>query len=235
MGTKKELRMAGGGGEGEARLHLAAGLARRNAAIRKNQLIADPHAVSICFHYAPATCYTAATFSLCRCPTMPEPKPRSVPLPLSGPAPVLDESVWYAQGLRFACTQCGNCCSGFPGYVWLTVEDMQRIADYLKIPLDTFTRTYVRRVGSRYSLTEKYNYDCTFLTRANGKSGCMIYPVRPMQCRTWPFWDDNLKSPAHWKHASERGGGCPGMCDAEAPHYPLAHIEKCHQHPESPR
>src|SRR5437763_101054 len=38
---------------------------------------------------------------------------------------------WYGAGLRFNCTQCGNCCSGGPGYVWLTVNDMQRIAQFL--------------------------------------------------------------------------------------------------------
>lgn len=159
-------------------------------------------------------------------------KPRSVPLPQSGPAPRLDDRVWYAEGLRFECTQCGNCCSGAPGYVWLTIADMERIADYLGLGFDDFSRTYVRRVGNRYSLTEKFNYDCVFLTRdAEGKSGCRIYPVRPMQCRTWPFWDDNLKSPSAWQRAS---GRCPGMCDAEAPKYELPHIEKCRQHPESP-
>src|ERR1035437_6963538 len=121
---------------------------------------------------------------------MPETKSRSVPLPQSGPAPTLDPSVWYANGLRFECTQCGNCCSGSPGYVYLTPDDMHRIAAYLKIPLDTFTRTYVRRVPGqdsngqpRYSLVEKFNYDCTFLTRdpkpgGGEKSGCRIYPVR---------------------------------------------------------
>jgi Fe-S-cluster containining protein len=163
-------------------------------------------------------------------------KPRSVALALSAVQPVIDENVWYAPGLRFACTQCGNCCSGGPGYVWLTEGDMERIADYLHISFDEFTRTYVRRIGNRYSLTEKYNYDCTFLTRdGQGKTGCMIYPVRPMQCKTWPFWEDNLKSPRAWKNASERGAGCPGMCDAAAPLYPLDHIERCRQHPESPR
>jgi Fe-S-cluster containining protein len=109
---------------------------------------------------------------------------------------------------------------------------MHRIANFLQISFDEFTRTYVRKVQGRYSLTEKYNYDCTFLTRdKRGRAGCMIYPVRPMQCRTWPFWDQNLKSGKAWKSASER---CPGMCDAEAPHYGLEHIEKCRQHPESP-
>ena len=162
----------------------------------------------------------------------PSAKPRSVPLPVSGPAPAIDETVWYARGLRFSCTQCGNCCSGAPGYVWLTHDDMHRIASYLQMPFDDFTRTYVRRVGNRYSLTEQFNYDCTFLTRdKEGKAGCMICPVRPMQCRTWPFWNDNLKAPSAWERAASR---CPGMCDADAPAYDLPHIEKCRQHPESP-
>lgn len=159
-------------------------------------------------------------------------KPRSVPLPMSGPAPVVDKEVWYRQGLRFDCSQCGNCCGGQPGYVWLTVSDMVKIADYLKLTLDQVTKAHVRRIGSRYSLTETHQYDCTFLTRdGKGKAGCGIYPVRPMQCRTWPFWDDNLKAPNAWERASAR---CPGMCDGDAPKYDIEHIEKCRQHPESP-
>jgi Fe-S-cluster containining protein len=157
---------------------------------------------------------------------------RCVPLPVSPTPPVIDKSVWYAEGLRFECSQCGNCCSGFPGYVWVTIEDMQRMADLLKVPFDEFTRRFVRKVGNKYSLVEKFNYDCVFLTRdKNGKGGCMVYSARPMQCRTWPFWNDNLKSPANWKKAA---GRCPGMCDAEAPRFELDHIEACRQHPESP-
>ena len=163
---------------------------------------------------------------------MSEKKPRSVPLPMSSTAPKLDKSVWYAEGLSFECTQCGNCCSGAPGYVWLTISDMEKMAEYLALDFDEFSSTYVRRVGNRFSLTEKFNYDCVFLTRDDrGKAGCSIYPVRPMQCRTWPFWDDNLKAANAWNRASDR---CPGMRDEKAPHYELEHIEKCRQHPESP-
>ncbi|HUO10267.1 MAG TPA: YkgJ family cysteine cluster protein [Phycisphaerae bacterium] len=165
-------------------------------------------------------------------------KPRSVPLPLSGPAPAIDQSVWYAEGLSFECTQCGNCCTGSPGYVWLTIDDMEKIADHLGLPFDDFTRTYVRRIaggkggGNRFSLLEKKNYDCVFLTRDDkGKAGCRIYSVRPMQCRTWPFWNDNLKAENAWTRASDN---CPGMRNPKAPHYDLEHIEKCRQHPESP-
>lgn len=37
---------------------------------------------------------------------------------------------------------------------------------------------------------------------------CAIYPVRPLQCRTWPFWPENMKSRAAWDRAAK---GCPGM------------------------
>ena len=29
------------------------------------------------------------------------------------------QQAWYSEGLRFECTQCGACCSGEPGYVWV--------------------------------------------------------------------------------------------------------------------
>ena len=38
---------------------------------------------------------------------------------------------WYADGLHFECTQCGNCCSGPPGYVWVTKQDIKAIARHL--------------------------------------------------------------------------------------------------------
>ena len=34
---------------------------------------------------------------------------------------------WYQAGLRFGCTQCGNCCSGPPGYVWVNREEIRAI------------------------------------------------------------------------------------------------------------
>jgi Fe-S-cluster containining protein len=174
---------------------------------------------------------------------MPTPpgKSKSVSLPIAedaGSAPGKGKvrkrkETWYDNGLRFACTQCGNCCTGGPGYVWLTINDMVKIAQHLKMETDAFTRAYVKRVGTRYSLMEQVNYDCVFLTRdpETKKAGCRIYPVRPTQCRTWPFWNQNLRAPEAWSAASEK---CPGMCDADAPLYDIGHIEKCRDHPESP-
>lgn len=121
----------------------------------------------------------------------------------SEPAP------WYSAGLRFTCTQCGNCCSGAPGYVFVSEDESRAIAAYVQLDPTEFRRRHTRRVGARRSLRERDNGDCEFLvTTENGKRVCGIYPVRPAQCRTWPFWQSNLSTPAAWETT---GRGCPGV------------------------
>jgi len=115
---------------------------------------------------------------------------------------------WYRAGLHFECHQCGGCCGGFPGYVWLSSEEMVAIAEYLKTTPESFQAEYVRKAGRRITLIEKPNYDCAFLERQGEKISCRIYPVRPRQCRTWPFWRPNLASPETWNDRARR---CPGI------------------------
>ncbi len=123
---------------------------------------------------------------------------------------------WYADGLRFECTRCAGCCGGFPGYVWITSEEIDRAAEFLRVTPDEFTEQYARRIGGRYTLKEVGNWNCVMLRLvgqavpgdAKGDSGCRIYPVRPVQCRTFPFWDENLQKKERWDHAAE---SCPGM------------------------
>jgi len=110
-----------------------------------------------------------------------------------------DTSPWYKEGLRFECTGCGQCCTGSPGYVWVSEADIQAISDYLKIPLEEFSKKYLRKVGNRYSLLEKAgNFDCIFL---EGKK-CKIYPVRPIQCSTYPWWPELVESPERWQETA---------------------------------
>jgi hypothetical protein len=119
---------------------------------------------------------------------------------------------WYADGLRFTCTQCGNCCTGPQGYVWFNADEARAIADYLGLSVEQFHARHAHKVGRRWTLNEhrtKFGYDCVFLTRdANGKAGCSIYPVRPTQCRTWPFWPENLATPDNYMDIA---GQCPGV------------------------
>ena len=127
---------------------------------------------------------------------------------------------WYASGLRFECTQCGNCCSGPPGYVWTTKEEVRRIAAFFGREDGRLSDGQLRRVGLRFSLTEKKNGDCVFLRSEGDRRVCSIYPVRPLQCRTWPFWTTNLRSARAW---AEAGATCPGMNNG--PNHELVQIE----------
>lgn len=130
-------------------------------------------------------------------------------------------ALWYAQGLHFTCTLCGNCCSGAAGYVYVSDEEVAAIATHLGENLIEFTNRRTRRVGKLRSLLEHDNGDCDFLdTRDDGKRVCGIYAVRPVQCRTWPFWASNVSSQRSWDAAAR---GCPGMNQGR--HHPLPVIQ----------
>lgn len=116
---------------------------------------------------------------------------------------------WHAEGLPFACVgpSCGDCCSGRwgRGYVWVSVEEMERLAAHLGLTFDAFTRRHVRRVGDRYSLTEKLNLDCVFYEQ---ERGCTVYQARPATCRAYPFWPRVLRSRETWEAEARH---CPGI------------------------
>jgi Fe-S-cluster containining protein len=116
-----------------------------------------------------------------------------------------DETRWYADGLRFKCTGCGDCCTGGPGYVWVNQSEIDALARRLKLPVEEFERKFVREVGVRRTLKELKNYDCVFLDGETRK--CTVYEDRPRQCRTWPFWNSNVKSPEAWEQTC---AVCPG-------------------------
>jgi Fe-S-cluster containining protein len=110
---------------------------------------------------------------------------------------------WYREGLSFSCTRCGDCCTGAPGYVWVEREEIEELAKFLGLSPGKFGERYLRKVGRRYSLLEKPGGDCIFFDK-----GCTVYPARPVQCRTFPFWRSHLKSQRAW---DEIAGECPGI------------------------
>jgi Fe-S-cluster containining protein len=131
---------------------------------------------------------------------------------------------WYADGLQFTCSQCGNCCTGGPGFVWMSRDEIVRLAEFLKITPEETVERYCRKVDGKFSLNEVRDpatgsYDCIFLKEmpappakdgqiTQSRRGCSIYPVRPLQCRTWPFWPENLSSRKMWDHQARK---CHGM------------------------
>jgi uncharacterized protein len=123
-------------------------------------------------------------------------------------------ATWYADGLKFTCQQCGNCCTGGPGFVWISDEEVRRLAQHLGQSEKAVREQYCRRVTGRWSLKEHRNtrgeHDCIFLREQpnGGRRTCSVYAARPLQCRTWPFWSENLASQTVWNHSARR---CAGM------------------------
>lgn len=115
--------------------------------------------------------------------------------------------VWIEErgGLDFSCTKCGDCCTGSPGYVWLGLHEIERLAELLKVTTDVFGRKYLRRVEGSISLVEKKTGECCFWEHG---VGCTVYEARPAQCRTYPFWPEVVRTEAAWDRQRAK---CPGM------------------------
>lgn len=128
------------------------------------------------------------------------------------------DAPWYADGLRFECTQCGACCSGEPGFVFIDEAETAAMAEELQLSVAEFEKKFTRPVGSLVSLIEHPGGDCIFLDRESRH--CMVYGARPTQCRTWPFWDSTLASPEEWRETCE---DCPGAGQGQL--YSLDQIE----------
>jgi Fe-S-cluster containining protein len=111
---------------------------------------------------------------------------------------------WYQDGLRFECTRCGKCCTGAPGFVWINDAEIRAIAEYRAEPVEEVLGLYTHLADGRRTLREKANGDCVFYDR---KAGCTVYPVRPRQCRTWPFWESTVGTPQDWQRTMQI---CPG-------------------------
>lgn len=107
-----------------------------------------------------------------------------------------------------ACESCaGNCCIGDSGYIWISKNEIDTLAKYLKISIEDLIEKCLYKVGYKYSIKEikldKNNFACCFFNLE--KKQCMIYEARPIQCRTFPFWD------YFKKNENEVYKECPGI------------------------
>ncbi len=111
-----------------------------------------------------------------------------------------------------ACATCeGSCCIGESAWVWVSDEEIAAIANYLNLDVEEFTSYAICRHNGQKSLAENERDDGTFacIYFDDEKKGCSIYPVRPEQCRSFPFWDEYLLI---------KDGPfltCPGICHSE--------------------
>ena len=110
---------------------------------------------------------------------------------------------FFDNGLRFACQRCGQCCTGAPGSIYVGPEEIERIASYLQIKASRFLELYTYPFKDSHSVREDSDGRCLFY-----EEGCRIYPVRPLQCRAFPFWFDNVRNRQRWQAISRQ---CPGI------------------------
>ena len=112
---------------------------------------------------------------------------------------------FFADGVRFACTGCARCCHNRDDYeaVWVSREEVAELARFLGVSPATVRARYLVRVGGAWSLASRGDA-CVFLEG----SRCAVYAARPRQCRTWPFWPENLQR-AVWER--EVAPFCPGV------------------------
>lgn len=101
-------------------------------------------------------------------------------------------------GARFSCRGSGCCCTarGEYGYVYLDLEERRRLAALLGLRTSSFTRRYCETSDGDIHLKHP-DQNCCFLRGHR----CTVYAARPRQCRTWPFWPENMK-PSAWREVS---------------------------------
>jgi Fe-S-cluster containining protein len=112
-------------------------------------------------------------------------------------------SYFFDKGIRFVCRECGTCCTGDSGVISVSSEEVEDISAFLKLSRGVFIKTYLYLTINGYSIREGIGGNCLLY-----ENDCRIYPVRPEQCRTYPFWIKNMRSEAKW---NEVQNVCPGI------------------------
>jgi len=141
------------------------------------------------------------------------------------------------RNLRFVCTRCGNCCTDKQTIVNVTYLDILRIKNGLKLDLDDvldilgffvfdkkLTNNGKKKMIISPIVTEKGLAfvgllknslgGCYFYDSINNK--CIIYNLRPIFCRTFPFsfrlLDENeAKSEIDILYTEKGKEYCPGI------------------------
>ena len=128
-----------------------------------------------------------------------------------------------AEGLRFACQPgCTKCCEQ-RGFVYLTEGDLTRAAEFLGMKASAFEKKYIYRTRNKMRLRVPEDAQCPFLNA----EGCSIHPVKPTQCRIFPFWPELVEDKREWLKTAEY---CPGIGQG-----PLIQIELAKKEAEEMR
>lgn len=87
---------------------------------------------------------------------------------------------------NFKCCRCGTCCK-WEGAVRVSHEEIIKIAEFLRIDPQEFINRHTVLTPDRRSLSlmEKADGSCVYYD--DEKKACAINPVKPHQCRAFPF------------------------------------------------
>ena len=79
-----------------------------------------------------------------------------------------EEKPWYSGGLAFECTRCGHCCTGDPGFVWVTEEELAAIAKFLGGPFEKYGTSTPGNLAAGSTLRETSQRRLRFLRPPEG-------------------------------------------------------------------
>ena len=115
------------------------------------------------------------------------------------------------EGVAFRCQpNCGRCCDQPGGIVYLSPDDAERLAEHAGLDVEAWLERDTRKTfDGRYVL--KSREEDGVCIHLNEQKQCSIYEVRPQQCKAFPWWGENLATPAAWGTTKT---ACPGI-DAE--------------------
>jgi Fe-S-cluster containining protein len=115
------------------------------------------------------------------------------------------------EGVAFRCQpNCGRCCDQPGGIVYLSPDDAERLAGHAGLDVEAWLERHTRKTfDGRYVL--KSREEDGVCIHLNEQKQCSIYEVRPQQCKAFPWWGENLATPAAWGTTKT---ACPGI-DAE--------------------
>lgn len=101
----------------------------------------------------------------------------------------------------------GKCCIGESGNIFASKEELKALREYFGLNEKEFTLKYLKKVDFRMSFKEvkfEDGFACIFFDKV--KRNCSIYPLRPTQCKSFPFWE-------YFKtHQEELKKECIGIC-----------------------
>ena len=90
--------------------------------------------------------------------------------------------------------------------VYLNEAESEKIREHLQLSRSWFRRRYLRRLDDVDAYLSLQRTKSVSLLNSDGS--CRVYPVRPLQCRAYPFWPELVNSATAWQRESRR---CEGI------------------------